>query len=510
MGVHAVEELNDLGVATRAANWRVAHVSQERLREVAGSIHAPWRGRYIATLIALDLLVGVGSSLAAAGLRFRSPTGGRYDGWYLWVTLALPLAWVAALTLNRAYEARHLFVGTDEYERVFRSALGLTAAVAIVSFAFDLRLARGYVIIALPLAAGAGIATRYVVRQRLHRSWARGERLSRVILVGHEPAVADMAHRLRRERYHGLGVVGACLPTWSGTSSASGDPRLPSIYGTFDDVAHAVARARADTVIVLSCPEIDGPALRRLAWRLERDEIDLVVASTLVDVTGDRTTIRPVDGLPLLHVEHPRLRGSRLVLKGLLDRAGAAVLLVLFAPVLLALAAMVRFSSDGPGPAVFRQFRVGRYGAPFTIYKFRTMYVDAEQRMAELRHMNDTGGTLFKMRTDPRVTPIGRWLRRLSLDELPQLLNVVKGDMSLVGPRPPLASEVASYPADMRRRLVVKPGLTGLWQVSGRSDLSWEETIRLDLHYVENWSLSMDLTILARTLVAVARRSGAY
>jgi exopolysaccharide biosynthesis polyprenyl glycosylphosphotransferase len=262
--------------------------------------------------------------------------------------------------------------------------------------------------------------------------------------------------------------------------------------------------------VVLSCPEIDGAALRRLAWQLERDEIDLIVASTLVDVAGDRTTIRPVDGLPMLHVEHPRLKGSARLVKAAFDRVGAFVLLTLSAPMLVVLAGLVMFGRGGRGPAIFRQERVGKDGRPFVLSKFRTMVVNAEARLHNLRDLNDTDGELFKMRNDPRVTPVGRWLRRYSLDELPQLVNVLKGDMSLVGPRPPLALEVAGYPSDMLRRLVVKPGLTGLWQVSGRSDLSWEESIRLDLTYVENWSLAMDLAILARTASAVARSSGAY
>jgi exopolysaccharide biosynthesis polyprenyl glycosylphosphotransferase len=317
-----------------------------------------------------------------------------------------------------------------------------------------------------------------------------------------------MARRLRRERHHGLGVIGACLPP--GHVSYGFTPGLPPVYGTFDGIASAVSRSDADTVVVLSCPEIDGAALRRLAWQLERDDIDLIVASTLVDVAGDRTTIRPVDGLPMLHVEHPRLKGSARVFKAAFDRVGALVLLTLSAPVLAAVAAAVMFAPGGRGPAVFRQERVGKDGRPFTLYKFRTMVVNAEQRLTDLRNLNDTDGELFKMRHDPRVTSVGRWLRRYSLDELPQLLNVLTGDMSLVGPRPPLSREVAGYPADMRRRLVVKPGLTGLWQVSGRSDLSWEESIRLDLTYVENWSLTMDLAILARTVSAVVRSSGAY
>jgi exopolysaccharide biosynthesis polyprenyl glycosylphosphotransferase len=467
-----------------------------------------WRSRYALSLYLIDSLVGLSAAATALLLRF-GPIGDEprmRD--YLLLTFIFPIAWIACLAVNRAHETRHLFVGTDEYARVFRAGIGLTAALAIVSFAFDLRLARGYVLIAVPLAVTVDLTARFVFRQILHRSWARGERLHRVVLVGHERAVADMTRRLSRERHHGLGVIGACLPP--GVSRNGFTLGLPPILGTFDGVAAAVARTGADTVVVLACPEIDGTALRRLAWQLERDETDLIVASTLVDVAGDRTTIRPVDGLPMLHVEHPRLKGSARVVKAAFDRAGAILLLTLSAPVLAVLAGLVMFGPGGRGPIVFRQERVGKDGRTFVLYKFRTMVVNAEARLTELRNLNDTDGELFKMRHDPRVTPVGRFLRRYSLDELPQLVNVVKGDMSLVGPRPPLAREVAGYPDDMRRRLVVKPGLTGLWQVSGRSDLSWDESIRLDLTYVENWSLTMDLAILARTVSAVVRSSGAY
>jgi len=474
----------------------------------AGRTRSGWQRRYVLTLYALDFLVGLGAAASALLLRFGAPNRDPFARDYLLLTFIIPIAWLTCLTLNRAYEPRHLFVGTDEYARVFRSGLALTAGLAIISFTFNLRLARGYIVIAIPLALAVSLAVRYVYRQQLHRRWARGTQLHRVILVGHERAVADMTRRLSRERHHGLDVIGACLPP--GRIRDGFTLGLPPIFGAFDGVAAAVTRAEADTVVVLSCPEIDGPALRRLAWQLERDDIDLIVASTLIDVAGDRTTIRPVDGLPMLHVEHPRLKGSARLVKAAFDRIGAFMLLALSFPVLSVVAALVMFGPGGRGPAVFRQERVGKDGKLFTLYKFRTMVVNAEARLIELRNLNDTDGELFKMRKDPRVTPVGRWLRRFSLDELPQLVNVLKGDMSLVGPRPPLAKEVAGYPSDMLRRLVVKPGLTGLWQVSGRSDLSWEESIRLDLTYVENWSLSMDLAILARTVSAVARSSGAY
>jgi exopolysaccharide biosynthesis polyprenyl glycosylphosphotransferase len=477
-----------------------------RIAESAGPAWWTWEASYIRSLVMLDLLAGVVGAVTAPLVRLGSPPTNRLA---LIMMFAFPAAWVLASVCSRAYESRFLFVGNDEYQRVFRAALGLTAALSMVAFLVNTPIARRYVVIAIPIAVLVGASARYVMRQRLHRSWARGARLRRVILVGHENAVAQMSRQLRRERYHGLGVVGACLPGTSPGHSLPPREGTPPVYGTFDDVTSAVRYAHADTVLVLSCQELDGARLRRLAWQLENDDIDLIVASTLVDVAGDRTTIRPVDGLPLLHVEHPRLRGTHRAAKEVFDRVGALLGLVAISPVLLVIAALIRFG-PGAGPAMFRQKRVGRDGREFQIFKFRTMYLDAEARLAELMDLNEHDGALFKMRNDPRITPVGRWLRRFSLDELPQLINVVLGHMSLVGPRPPLPVEVANYPADMLRRLVVKPGMTGLWQVSGRSDLSWEESIRLDLRYVENWSLTMDLVILARTVSAVLRLSGAY
>ena len=470
--------------------------------------HRPTRGwerRYLRILVGCDLAVGLTAGAAAFGARFGDEVTA-YNRPYLILSALLPLAYIAALAANRAYEKRYLFVGTDEYQRVIRSGVTLTATLAVIAYGFELPLARGYVVVALPLATLAGVVARFLVRRRLHRARDRGYCLRRVIVVGHELAVVGISRQLRRERYHGLEVVGACLPPL-GPAHDGQVGGLP-VYGTFDDVHRAVALARADTVIVLSCPELDGLALRRLAWRLERDDIDLIMASALIDVAGDRTTIRPVDGLPMMHVEHPNLSGARRLVKAVFDRTGAAFLLAMLSPALLVLSVAIR--TDSPGPVLFRQVRVGRNGRPFVMFKFRTMCVDAERRLTELHRQNEHDGVLFKIRDDPRVTRVGRWLRRLSLDELPQLLNVVRGEMSLVGPRPPLPVEVDAYPEDMRRRLVVRPGMTGLWQVSGRSDLPWEEAVRLDLRYVENWSLSLDLVILLRTLTAVARASGAY
>jgi exopolysaccharide biosynthesis polyprenyl glycosylphosphotransferase len=455
----------------------------------------------VRSLLLTDLAVGMAAGVLAYIFRFGGPLT-PHTRTYLILSLLLPVALVLAAGANRAYDKRFLFVGTHEYHRVIRGGLWLIALAAIVSYAFELPTARSYVLIALPAATGAIVFSRFLLRHRLHLKREQGHCLRRVIVVGHELAIVALTTQLCRERFHGLEVVGACVPR-----NSDGRVGLP-VYGTFDDVAEAVAVAGADTVIVLSCPELDGHALRRLAWQLERDEIDLIVASALMDVAGDRTTIRPVDGLPMLHVEHPRLSGGSRIVKELVDRAGAALLILLLAPLFGFIAAAIK--QDSRGPILFRQTRVGRDGKEFTIYKFRTMRVDAERLLKELVHLNEQDGVMFKMRNDPRVTRTGRWLRRCSLDELPQLFNVLLGQMSLVGPRPPLPGEVAAYADDVRRRLAVKPGMTGLWQVSGRSDLPWEEAVRLDLRYVENWSLSMDLVIMARTLTAVMRSSGAY
>ncbi|GGM88044.1 exopolysaccharide biosynthesis polyprenyl glycosylphosphotransferase [Dactylosporangium sucinum] len=460
-----------------------------------------WEGRYLRTLLVLDFVIGVLAGVVAFEVRFGAGLT-EYNARYVLLSALLPVAFSATLAANRAYEKRYLFVGTDEYQRVLRAGLALTAATVFVAYAAEVRIARGWFVVALPLVTFACLLGRFLLRQLLHRARKRrGACMRRVVVVGHELAVEAMTRQLCRERYHGLKVVGACLATEGHV------PDVP-VLGTFDQIAGAVRAARADTVLVLSCPELDGHSLRRLAWHLERDDIDLIVASTLIDVAGSRTTIRPVDGLPMLHVEHPTLTGARRLVKAGFDRVGAALLLVVASPLLAGLALAVRVESRGP--VLFRQVRVGKDGREFVIFKFRTMHVDAEARLAELRHLNEVDGALFKLRNDPRVTRVGRLLRKFSLDELPQLLNVLGGSMSLVGPRPPLPEEVAVYPDDARRRLAVRPGMTGLWQVSGRSDLSWDEAVRLDLQYVENWSLSLDLVIMLRTLSAVTRGAGAY
>ena len=467
--------------------------------EASGRISS-WAKDYVHKAAAVDFGCAAGGVLVAAALRF----GNDVTSAYLVLSLALPLLWVTALWLAGAYDTRFIEIGSDEYRKVLNAGMGLTAAIAIFSYAINLQLSRGYVVIALPCVTVFDLFARYAMRKQLHRRRRAGQCLHNVIAVGHEIAVADLVKELKRDYYHGLTVVGACVAGPGECDEVAGVP----VYGGLDDVTAAVKAFDADTVAVTACPEMDGRRLRSLAWELEKTGTDLCVSPALLDVAGPRTTIRPTAGLTLLHVDHPQLGGFRQVLKSLFDRCAAAVALIMVAPVMAVVAATIRLH-DG-GPALFTQLRVGKDGHSFRIYKFRTMVVDAEQRRAQLLASNDLDGVLFKLRQDPRVTAVGAHLRRWSLDELPQLFNVFLGHMSLVGPRPALPDEAEKYAEHVRRRLVVKPGLTGLWQVNGRSDLSWEESVRLDLRYVENWSFALDLQIMWTTIRVLVRRSGAY
>ncbi|MFC4050275.1 sugar transferase [Actinomadura syzygii] len=468
-----------------------------------------WSGSYRRVAGYLDFLSMLAAGVIAFVLRFPGvPTD--LNAPYVALTVALPIVWVPTLMLCRAYQPRYVGVGYEEFHRVLRAGFILTATVAIVAYATKTEVARGYVVMALPLGTVLALLARYRLRKWLHRKRWNGECMRRVVAVGHRTSVADLIRELQKKRYHGMDIVAVCLPP----ALASGDDAVAEVEGVpvLGDFAQAAAvadRVAADSVAVLACPEMDGVALRRLAWQIERNDVELVVAPALMDVTGPRISIRPVSGLPLLHVEHPELDGGRKVFKGLFDRVAALGALLALSPLLALVAVLIKFSGEG-GPVLFRQIRVGRGGREFTVLKFRTMVPDAEARRLELLQQNENDGVLFKIRADPRVTPVGRWLRRYSLDELPQLFNVLRGDMSLVGPRPPLPEEVAQYGGDVYRRLVVKPGLTGLWQVSGRSDLTWEESVRLDLRYVDNWTLALDLQIMWKTWSAVFRGSGAY
>jgi exopolysaccharide biosynthesis polyprenyl glycosylphosphotransferase len=473
---------------------------------------ARWMRRYQRGLVSVDL-IAAGIAVAIAYLaRFGVPERSTNLRVYALVCVLTPVAWVAAVAMNRAYEGRYVGAGPAEFDRLFKAFLYLTALVAIGSYATHIDVARGFVVIALPLALVLDLVGRYAARKYLHRQRSQGKAMTRMLLVGDGPSIADFAALVERDRYAGMSVVGACVP-YDLFDDAQTRRQLADegveLLGDVDSILAAVRASRTDTVAVVSSATLGRERLRWISWQLEGTDTDLVVSPGLMEVAWPRLHIQPVAGLPLVHVEEPEFTGFRRVLKSAFDRAVALLALVILAPVALGTAVAVRVTSRGP--VFFRQVRVGRNGRTFKMVKFRSMYVDAEARRAELEAQNvNADGVLFKVRNDPRITPVGRVIRKYSLDELPQLFNIVTGKMSLVGPRPPLPAEVARYGDDMRRRLLVKPGLTGLWQISGRNDLSWEETKQLDLRYVENWSLGTDLLILWKTPSAVAKASGAY
>jgi exopolysaccharide biosynthesis polyprenyl glycosylphosphotransferase len=444
-----------------------------------------------------------GAAVLALTIRF-----GTAPGMYLFLPVLFPIGWVTAVWLYRAYEHRFIGEGPEEFHRISRAGLLLFTTVAVVSYLSNGSFSRTIAMISVPACVAGSMLARRLLRAALRRARAAGRGLHRTLIVGRSDAAVSLIDSLRiteRSFHHGMIAVGVCTPTQDVTPSHIHD--VP-VLGTPDDVLTAIDAVQADLVAVVSHPDLSGHALRQLSWALEERGVELLVSPGIVEVAGPRLSIRPMAGLSLLHLERPVLKGSRRVLKVLFDYVLTLALLALLWPLMVALAVLIRITSRGP--ALFRQTRVGTGGREFTVYKFRSMVPDAESRLAELAHHDQGNGVLFKMRSDPRVTRIGAILRRYSLDELPQLLNVLRGNMSLVGPRPPLPKEVAGYSADEIRRLRVRPGMTGLWQVSGRSDLTWEESLRLDLRYVDNWSMSLDLSILWRTFRAVMHGSGAY
>jgi exopolysaccharide biosynthesis polyprenyl glycosylphosphotransferase len=455
---------------------------------------------FVATLVVIDS-VAIAAALTLAHIgRFGTTDQQLQQGVGSFVVAGLIwFGWVCALVLLDAYEPRYLGVGGEEYRRVTRATFVVFAMLAIGSYMMHVEVARGFVAMAFPAGLLLLLVGRFAARQWLVRERAAGRLCHQVLVMGDRTSVCDFVAQVRQEPRAGFTVVGACLPAAGETLRAS--DQVP-VLGDYSDVAAVARSVRADVVAVTSSESIGPDRLRRVAWSLEGSDVDLVVAPAVTDVAGPRVTVRQVAGLPLLYVDEPSFTGGRRLVKGTIDRVGAAAGLLLVGVPLLVVAGLVRLTS--PGPAFFRQQRVGRGGKEFRVVKLRTMYEDAEERRAALDPLNEGDGLLFKIKDDPRVTPLGRVLRRLSVDELPQLVNVLRGDMSLVGPRP-LAVDGAAFVDHEHRRHLVKPGMTGLWQVSGREQQSWEDAVRLDLYYVENWSLAMDMVILMRTGLAVFR-----
>jgi exopolysaccharide biosynthesis polyprenyl glycosylphosphotransferase len=482
-------------------------------RTMALTAGASWLTRYCTGLLLTDTAAIVVGVAAAQMLRFgvgtSTPVAVGTQLGYTLVSALLVLAWAVVLPVFRCREPRIVGSGVEEYRRVANASLALFGAVAIIAYLLKLDLARGYLVVALPFGLLLLLGSRRLWRGWLLRQRAAQRCFSSVLVVGSHKAAVDMAETFEREPGAGYRVVGVCEPGWAKADQVLDiDGHRVPVLGDGHDILQAIRRSGADTVAVSNTEFLGADGMRALAWDLEATQTDLVVSSGVVDVAGPRLQIRPVAGLPLLHVDKPQYQGAGRFRKLAVDVLGAACALLLLSPLMLLVALAIKLTSAGP--VFYRAERIGLNGKPFAMLKFRSMLADADQRRLALIDLNEGSGPLFKLRHDPRVTPLGRWLRRFSLDELPQLFNVLTGQMSIVGPRPPLRSEVMTYSGHVHRRLLVKPGITGLWQVSGRSDLSWEESVRLDLYYVENWSFIQDLVISWRTLRAVLGSSGAY
>jgi exopolysaccharide biosynthesis polyprenyl glycosylphosphotransferase len=492
------------------------HVVDEPAAVAARPKRRSWGVRYAAKVTITDLLALALASLAVhlVHLPTLQPVVLGEPTTYWALTLALLLVWALALSWTGSRDPKSIGYGPLEYKRIFQATFAVFGVAAIASYLFKLELPRSYLLIMMPAGLVALLASRFAWRRWLHRQRDAGAYMSNVLAVGNIHTVTELLRDLRRAPRAGYKVIGVCVTQSPRSVDADSEKLLAidgvPVLGGLDNVAEIVRTSGADTVAITATASFGPSAVRKLSWELEDTDAELILAPALTNIAGPRIHTQPVAGLPLIHVDRPTYRGANRILKKSFDVAGSLLLVLLFSPVLLAVSAAIKLTSAGP--VFFRQDRVGINGDIFRMIKFRSMVVDAESRLEKLQDENRDAGNvvLFKMKNDPRVTTVGRFIRRFSIDELPQLFNVVIGDMSLVGPRPPLKSEVDLYGDEARRRLLVKPGMTGLWQVSGRSDLTWDDTVRLDVYYVENWSITGDMVIIWKTAKAVVSSSGAY
>jgi len=471
-----------------------------------------WEHQYIYRLRITDVAVVVLAVALAQLIRFGELQNNGLQATlsYSGVSIVLAALWVAFLAIFRTRSTRVIGNGAEEYRRIVSATFKLFGVIAIVSLLFKVDFARLYLAIALPVGLLGLLLSRWLWRKGVAVKRSKGKYQTSVLIVGSRKAAVSMAKQFERSPGAGYRVVGMCLPGYEPARDAVTlegyeIPVLGDEYGVVD----AIEASGADTVAVTATEHLGTKGIRKMVWDLEKKDVDLVVAPGVVDVAGPRLVMRPVAGFPLIHVEKPQYNGAKRFSKTAFDLVFASAVLLLITPVLLIAAIAVKVTSRGP--VFYKSERMGIDGKPFSMIKFRSMVQDADKHVERLLAQNESeGGVLFKMREDPRVTRVGKFMRRFSIDELPQFINVLRREMSVVGPRPPLRREVETYDGEVRRRLLVKPGITALWQVSGRSDLSWEETVRLDLSYVENWSMVGDLLIIAKTVRAVAGSDGAY
>lgn len=468
------------------------------------------RRRFGPSLLALlaDVILLLSSIIAAWQLRATLPwfdEAGDVDYFARSAVGPMALTWILLLAVLGTYSPAGMGAGTSEYRRVLVASLSTAGGIGIGCYLLRFPLSRGLFFLAFTVGIPALLLGRLLVRRTVQRLHERGALLQRVVLVGGPRQVKEVAAVLAREKWLGYRVVGVVLPPDDEGLTRVGP--LP-VLGTTPRLEALAHDWRPDIVMFAGGAVGSAAQMRRAAWELEPTGVRIMLVPSLTDVAAERIRLRPAGGLSMMEVDGPSTRWRSAVLKRAFDVVGAGALIVIGAPLLIVTALAVKLYDSGP--VLFRQTRSGRDGVPFSCLKFRSMIEGADRLQGDVLNHHGDDHVLFKSKDDPRITPPGRFIRRFSLDELPQLFNVLEGSMSLVGPRPPLPSEVARYESDVHRRLSVRPGMTGLWQVSGRSDLSWDDTVRLDLYYVDNWSIVRDMVILLRTAHAVFSRRGAY
>jgi exopolysaccharide biosynthesis polyprenyl glycosylphosphotransferase len=495
---------------------RFAFPAREDVRGPAnGRLRRPpvWQHRYSLALLVMDTSAVIGAVGAALILRFGVPhpeTYRHHD--YLGISLLIAIAWLLALSINNSRSHRIIGAGAEEYRRVWLGTVWVFGGVAIISMLFKLEIARGYLMIALPTGLALLTTLRWFARRVVTREREKyGHCVTRVVVVGSPTTSRDLAVALSRDPACGYEVAAIWLADVQSPQPIDIPGSGPvATFGASACALEVVRATDSHVVAVAATDRLNGDGLRRLSWELEALDLDMLVAPGVVDVAGPRLHMSPVAGLPLIHVEKPQYHGAKRFQKRLFDIGFSSLVLLLGSPLLLGIALAIKLTSKGP--VFYRQERIGLDGEPFQVIKFRTMVEGADSMAHQFVGLDLVASARdpLKFVDDPRVTSVGSFLRKYSLDELPQFINVLKRDMSVVGPRPQVSSEVAAYDEHARRRLLVRPGITGLWQISGRSDLSWDDSIRLDLYYVENWSMMADLLIAVKTAKAVFSHTGAY
>jgi exopolysaccharide biosynthesis polyprenyl glycosylphosphotransferase len=458
---------------------------------------ADWKPKLRREIASVDFLVLL--SVTVVNLRIRFPQIwiddlNNYEIKNIGIATVILSSWIFVLWFNGSRDTNILGFGADEYKRLINAALFSFTFIAFISYIFKLEISRGFVLSIYPSGLISLFIFRRILRKRLLKSRNKGRYVSRVLLL-HSGEADPVEKRLLLAKHAGLNIVQKLQTKES------------EEFNHKQIVASALTN-NCDQIMVGQSAIISASELRNLGWALEETSIDLVVAPAVTEIAGPRLKVSNVEGLPLLHLDQPVFSGSAKAAKRLLDLFLSTIGLILISPFLIVIALIIKIHDRGT--VLYSQKRVGQNNKEFNVYKFRTMYEGSHEKRDEVMAQTNKDLRLAKSPNDPRITKPGTFLRRWSIDEIPQIINVFKGEMSLVGPRPPLAVEVNMYEKSERRRLLVKPGLTGLWQVSGRSELDWEDSVRLDLYYVENWSLTLDILILIRTAAAVWRGEGAY